>query len=224
MDKRETSDSCAFDKLFATNVPHVHEKIFLSLDYFSFKSCLEVNKSWNELLTSESFLKKAKSTFDEWLKDAALKRDTDKVKLLLNLGAEPDKPDVTGWTALHFSAGLDNKGVVKVLLNGGANPNMTDDSGQSPLIRAVFYHHIDMVKILLDGGADPNVGILFGAPLLHLAAWKGHQDIVKLLLDRGADHTKEDESGRTPIRVAEEVHGWHGREDVVKLLRQLLDI
>ena len=162
MDKRETSDFCAFDKLFATNVPHVHEKIFLSLDYFSFKSCLTVNKSWNELLTSESFLKKAKSTFDEWLVDAAFEGHTDIVKLLLNLGAEPDKPVAKGWTALHFAAYCDNKGVVKVLLNGGANPNMTDDSGQSPLIRAVFYHHIDMVKILLDGGADPNIGILCG--------------------------------------------------------------
>ena len=55
--------SSAFDKLFAKNVPHILEKIFLSLDYESFKSCMEVSTAWNGFLKSESFKKKAKSMF-----------------------------------------------------------------------------------------------------------------------------------------------------------------
>ena len=35
------------------------------MDYASFKNCLEVSKSWNDLLTSESFLKKAKALFSD---------------------------------------------------------------------------------------------------------------------------------------------------------------
>ena len=48
----EDMDSCAFDKLFTNSVPHILEKVFFSLDYNSFKSCLEVSRTWNEQLTS----------------------------------------------------------------------------------------------------------------------------------------------------------------------------
>ena len=61
----ETSEQCAFDKLFAINVPHILEKIFFFLDYKSYKICKEVSNSWNELLTSESFKKMGTSVFHE---------------------------------------------------------------------------------------------------------------------------------------------------------------
>ena len=55
--KEETmTAACEFDRLFTKSVLHIHEKIFFSVDYKSFKKCLEVSKSWNDLLTSESFL------------------------------------------------------------------------------------------------------------------------------------------------------------------------
>ena len=56
---------CEFDRLFTKRVLHIHEKIFFSLDYESFKKCLEVSKSWNALLLSESFLRRGKSVFCE---------------------------------------------------------------------------------------------------------------------------------------------------------------
>ena len=62
MDTREPVDPCAFDTLFTRSVPHILEKIFLSLDnYESFQRCLEVSKKWNEVLASESFQEKAKA-------------------------------------------------------------------------------------------------------------------------------------------------------------------
>ena len=56
-------DTCAFDKLFAKSVPHILEKIFFSLDYESYKECLEVSDTWNKLLLSEPYLKIGKSVF-----------------------------------------------------------------------------------------------------------------------------------------------------------------
>lgn len=41
-----------FDKLLAKNVPHILEKIFLSLDIESFKNCMEVCQAWRSLLAS----------------------------------------------------------------------------------------------------------------------------------------------------------------------------
>ena len=35
--------TCAFDTLFAINIPHIFEKIFFSLDYKSYKKCFEVS-------------------------------------------------------------------------------------------------------------------------------------------------------------------------------------
>ena len=60
----------SFDTLFTINVPHILEHIFFSLDYESYKTCLEVCKAWNELLTSESYQEKGRTLFHrEILKD-----------------------------------------------------------------------------------------------------------------------------------------------------------
>ena len=59
--------ACEFDQLFTKTVPHIIEQIFFSMDYESFKQCLEVSKSWNDLLTSKSFLRRGKSAFCEEL-------------------------------------------------------------------------------------------------------------------------------------------------------------
>ena len=49
-----------FEKLITQARPHILEKICLSLDYETFKSCLEVNKSWRAILTYETFQRKAR--------------------------------------------------------------------------------------------------------------------------------------------------------------------
>lgn len=56
-----------FDKLLAKNVPHIIEGIFFYLDYLSFKTCLRVSKTWYELLTTDSMVKKARASFREGL-------------------------------------------------------------------------------------------------------------------------------------------------------------
>ena len=55
----EAQIPCAFDTLFTKHVPHILEKIFLSLDYESFKSCCQASNAWKKVLTSESFQSKA---------------------------------------------------------------------------------------------------------------------------------------------------------------------
>ena len=67
IDIMDTEDTCAFDKLFKNNVPHIPQKIFLRLDLMSFKNCLKVSNAWKKLLTTKSFQRKAECVF---LKDA----------------------------------------------------------------------------------------------------------------------------------------------------------
>ena len=65
MAREEHQGSCGIEVLFTKTVPHLLEKIFFSLDYESFKTCQGVNNIWHDLLTSDSYVKKAKSTFQE---------------------------------------------------------------------------------------------------------------------------------------------------------------
>ena len=70
MATKEDDVPCTFDKLFSLNVLHILEMIFFSLDYEAYKSCLEVNKVWHDLLISEPFQRRGKLLFhDEILKD-----------------------------------------------------------------------------------------------------------------------------------------------------------
>ena len=59
------ADDCIFDKIFSAGVPHIFEEIIFHLDYKTFKTCLEVNSIWKELLTSERFKTKGKHIFKE---------------------------------------------------------------------------------------------------------------------------------------------------------------
>ena len=66
-----------FDVLLTKNVPHILEKIFLCLDYKSFKSCKKVSTSWKALLMSETFQMKEKSVYIMELRDS-INRDMEK--------------------------------------------------------------------------------------------------------------------------------------------------
>ena len=147
----------SFDTLFTMNVPHLLEKIFFSLDYESFKICLQVSTKWTELLTSESYLDEAKSLYhgeivrDEgnlWL--AAKQGNIGKVQSLsgsifVNVNCEKGSDRSTPLCeAVESACALSNrarnkakkasrKKVVQLLLDRGANPNLGDMDGWTPL-------------------------------------------------------------------------------------------
>ena len=54
---------CQYGELLPRNYPHILEKIFLFLDYESFKICFKVCTTWRELIISELLKRKAKDTF-----------------------------------------------------------------------------------------------------------------------------------------------------------------
>ena len=205
-----------FDKLLSKNVPDIHEKIFFSLDFESFKKCFEVSTTWRGLLTSEPFLKKARLEFrtdieeDERLVRAAGSGDVEEVSKLLSFRLfDVNRP--------LFDAEGVHEATAKLFLDAGANPDEEDDFGTTPLIEAAKGDHTGIVQLLIDGGADPNkanedgdasllwvaegglyataeqLGISGGEPgwtPLHWAAFHGHGRVVKILLEKGAEPNK----------------------------------
>ena len=81
---------CAFDLLLRSNVIHIWEKIFLSLDYQSYKSCQQVCMSWSQVLCTDSFWAKARITFS-----AEIWMDTEN----LDREAWRSSKEITIWTA-----------------------------------------------------------------------------------------------------------------------------
>ena len=169
--------SCDFDTLFTKTRTHILEKICLSLDYGSFKNCLEVSKTWNGVLTSKVFQKKAKCVFHEEIREdgkrllaASEDGDSDVVRKLLAVGmVDADTADKNGVTSVFKAAENDHKDVVQILIDGGADPNKAANCGYTPLmVAAGFVGSTDVVQVLLDGGAKPNNADIAGRNALYM--------------------------------------------------------
>ena len=189
----------AFEALFSKNVPHILENIFLSLEYESFKQCLEVNKAWSNLLSSGTLLRKAKSIFQEDIREdqeklwkASRNGNIEETRRLLSSGLT----NVNTWnnfsTSLYVAASYGREGVVQLLLDKGAEIDMGWRSYESPLHAAAANGHINVVKLLLNRGAEYDKISVSGKTPLGLAALCKRKDVVELLLDFGADPNHAD--------------------------------
>ena len=221
MEEGKASSPCAFDTLLTKNLPHIFEKIFLSLDYNSFKACLGVSKAWKGLLVSESFRRKAKLVFcREILRDelnlweASRTGNKDVVrKLLLSGTMNVNSVTLDKMPMLYVAAQKGHRDVVKILIDGGADPNKACRDLQTPLHVAAIQGRRDVVLQLIEGGADPNRVDVFGNTPLHLAVRFGRKSVFKPLIEGGADQHKAVGGGKSPMELAEE-RGYH---DIVNM-------
>lgn len=76
-------------------------------------------------------------------------------RLLIEAGADVNKPDTIGQTPLMDACFKGDYKFVKLLLDNGADINKGSNSGKTPLQYAVSSENYDLVKYLLENGADP---------------------------------------------------------------------
>ena len=223
MEARVGVSSCAFNKLFTTNVPHVLEKIFFSLDYESYKKCLKVCIKWRELLITKSFQTKVNLLFcnevskeQGMLSCAAWNGYTQMAKSLLSSGLLDVNANISrglnnilsrplsrpAGTLLTMAAEEGHEEVVLLLLDNGADINKPNNIGSTPLNQAATYRRIDVVQLLLLRGALPDKANNTGRTPLHSAVSSGNVSIVRLLLDSGATSDIQDDFGWTPMQMA----------------------
>ena len=172
-------DSCAFDKLLLRNVPHILEKIFFSLDYESFKNCLETSESWSALLLSGHCYKIGQSVFQRqiWMDEKALilssilGTESCARRLLSNKMLEVIRRHGHKLEApLHSAVRRGKEVIIKLLLDSGADPNMPNRCGHTSLHVALFRRSLNVVKILLKSEADAHVASSFGSTPLSMAS------------------------------------------------------
>ena len=130
------------------------------------------------------------------------------VEVLFTSGADVNVRDDSGYTPLHYAAGIGNTEFVKMLLDKKANPNSTNITGGTPLCQAVGFSKLAVVELLLAGGANPNLSTNLGmTPLMVAANSQTPVDadliaITKALLAKGADVNATDSAHRTALHHA----------------------
>ena len=177
----------AFDLLFSRNVSHILEKIFLSLDYKTYKACHKVCTAWGMALASESFRRKAISVYAEKASlDRGLLMD---MARLCRAMADGNIERIRKLIA----CGIVRKACVKkVKIKIGSGPSWGQVWG-APLHWAAKHGHADVVKALLEEGDNPNRRDIRGHTAMHMAILNGRIDIhssevvVRLLLEAGAN-------------------------------------
>lgn len=130
------------------------------------------------------------------------------VRALLEYGADVDRQNDEGWTALHEAANMGFDEVVRLLID-----EYNADMSISLINRSVALHvaaqanRIRCVQALLDGGQNVNVTNSDGRTALHIAADNGCVRIVRIvqfLQERDADVTIQDSrAGMTEMDIAE---------------------
>jgi len=150
---------------------------------------------------------------------AARVADAVAVRLLLEAGADPNRRQKNGTTAV-------------MLAIGGGTPR-AGLSAASRIERATASDAARVVDLCLMFGADPNAANNNGETPLHLAAAKGSDDVITVLVQKGAKPDVRDKSGRTPLDVAlgapgagrggASAEGAAVRESTAALLKRLMD-
>lgn len=135
----------------------------------------------------------------------------DQVRLLLDLGCDPDsrskKGEFEGWTALTLALLKKHSAVAVLLLDKGADPKLSVKSSDwgkwSPLMMAARGGDLLVLDRILKAGADPDKRTRKNrTTALMMAAEAGQADVVRVLLDNGANPRKKDKNGWTPLFYA----------------------
>lgn len=155
---------------------------------------------------------------DAGLMGAARQGDANAVQALLAGGADPNRAQGDGTTALHMAALEGHAEVVDLLLAAGAEVGGTTRIGAyTPLHLASQGGHGAVVSALLAKGADATLATTnSGATPLHLAARVvAGEDAVAALLEHGADvNAREGSVGQTPLMFA----AAYGRTPSIQVL------
>ena len=163
---------------------------------------------------------------DYALHDLASVGYVDRVRQLVDAGADVNAKDNNGWTPLRWAASEGHADAARLLVDAGADVNAKDNNGWTPLRWAASEGHADVARLLVDAGADVNArGLLdwaashnraemarllidLGADVnartsswrpLHFAAFGNSAKVARLLIDEGADVNAKDSGGRTPL-------------------------
>ena len=115
---------------------------------------------------------------------AALKRDWEAVRRMLDAGASVESANDAGVTPLMVAASQGDAGMISTLLRRHANANSKDLAGRSALWYAIRAGKLTVVQSLLPLVSDLGTAAFEGHDLLTMAVETGEMDIFQAVLER----------------------------------------
>ncbi len=139
-------------------------------------------------------------TCEPLMKSAIVAGDIQKIRLLLDCGANPDAIDDTGRPLTILTAvQSDQLEACRELGASGANVNYAPPGGLTPLMEAARVGDVEMVKTLLKLDADLNVQMAHGNTAVMWAAHYGYTEVIQLLIDAKANLEIVNDEGMTVV-------------------------
>lgn len=129
-------------------------------------------------------------------------------EVLLNAGAQIERGDYRGATALFIAAENRNANIVNLLLTRGANPSHVSADARTFLHAAVSGGDTNIVKVAMQYPYEINARSKYGDTPLLGASWKRRLDLLEMLINVGADVNVPDNQGTTPLIAVTPDDDW----------------
>lgn len=152
---------------------------------------------------------------EDGLRPLMVVQSAEAARILLYHGASPNLVDIKGRTALHHAMMSQRPAeIVTILLSAGADVNIRDSWADIPLnlLRIVFIEFQNpstgeqLLRKLVKAGSNINSRDERGDTLLHVAANNDNAALASAVLVLGADPNAVNNSGDTPLAIAERLN------------------
>jgi quinoprotein dehydrogenase-associated probable ABC transporter substrate-binding protein len=150
---------------------------------------------------------------EEWLKDGAdlnvelanavNAHSEERVRLLLDRGADPNMRDNQGYAPIHHAARNRYASLVALLADRGADVNARDSDGFTALLHAINRNHVPTIEMIAKKGGDLEAATTQGITPLTWAIGDGKYFAAKALIDAGAKvDSASGKEGVSPLMTA----------------------
>ncbi|MDX2289165.1 MAG: quinoprotein dehydrogenase-associated putative ABC transporter substrate-binding protein [Hyphomicrobiaceae bacterium] len=144
----------------------------------------------------------AGADLNQELSNAMLAADPERVRFLVEKGAQINKLDRQGYAAIHTAARTRKSDLIALALELGADINLRDRDGYTALQHAILKDDVAAIKLLAGHGADLEARSVEDATPVAIAIAEDHYAAAIALIEAGADvNSRSGSDGLTPLMI-----------------------